>query len=220
MATDIIAIDGPSASGKSTVAQRVAAALGYIYVDSGSLYRGATWQALQDGIDPLDVEQAVKWVSTLKMDFRVEDGAVRFTVNGVEPGEELRSEAVRENVSPLSAIAEVRERIVESLRALPRFGNLVVEGRDIGSVVFPDARLKVYLDADPEERARRRQKDLVGRDEQVGVGDVLDSLKRRDDIDASRKTAPLKVAEGAEVVDTTNFSIDEVVSCIIAKCRP
>ncbi len=219
MASDIIAIDGPSASGKSTVARGVAKELGYIYVDSGSLYRAVTWQAIQDGISADDSARAIEWVKPLAPEFRIEDDAMRFKIHGEDTIEALRSPEVRENVSHFAAIPEVRARIVEWLRALPALGDLVVEGRDIGSVVFPVARLKFYLTADPEERARRRQHDLLVQKEDAAVSKVLDSLKRRDEIDSTRKVAPLAVADDAITIDSTGMEAVGVIAMIVAKCR-
>lgn len=216
---DVVAIDGPSASGKSTVAKRVAAALGRVYADSGSLYRGITWHALRVRVEPSDRDQVVSLLSATDMAFFVESDAVCFRIGGVRPIAELRAVSVREQVSPMAAIPEVRGFVTERLRSLTRFGPLVMEGRDIGSVVFPAARYKFYLDASAEERARRRQADLNRQNERRAVGDVLASLKRRDTRDSSRPDAPLKVADGAEIIDSTNLSVDEVVARVVTTVR-
>lgn len=217
MSGRVIAIDGPSASGKSTVARRVAHATGGIYVDSGALYRGMTWAALQQGVDPRDEAAVSACKDRSDWQFRVVDHAVHFTIDGVDPGEEIRGEAVRESVSYVAKISGVRTFIVAQLQAMTRFGPLVMEGRDIGSVVFPDTPYKYYLDADPEERARRRNEEIRQREGRSEIDRVLSSLEKRDKMDSSRKTAPLQVAEGAEVVNTTHMDIDEVVSAIVAR---
>ncbi len=217
MSGRVIAIDGPSASGKSTVARRVAHATGGIYVDSGALYRGMTWAALQQGVDPRDEAAVSACKDRSDWQFRVVDQAVHFTIDGVDPGEEIRGEAVRESVSYVAKISGVRTFIVAQLQAMTRFGPLVMEGRDIGSVVFPDTPYKYYLDADPEERARRRNEEIRKREGRSEIDRVLSSLEKRDKMDSSRKTAPLQVAEGAEVVNTTHMDIDEVVSAIVAR---
>ena len=215
----VIAIDGPAASGKSTVARRVAAELGFIYVDSGSLYRGMTWFALIKKVPLNLVDEVVELMNKAQWDFFVRDGAVGFRIDGLEPGQELRSALVADNVSAVAAIPAVRVFISERLREMVRFGSLVVEGRDIGSVVFPQTPHKFYLEATAEARAQRRQKDMAQIGEQFAVQQVQASLNKRDAQDSGRKTAPLQVAPGAEVVDTTALGIDEVVALVIQKYR-
>lgn len=218
MPSDVIAIDGPSASGKSTVARRVAARLGRLYVDSGALYRGITWRTLEEGRDPGVLAETLAVLEKLPIAFFVAEGAVRFKIGGYEPVAEIRGERVNERVSEVAAVPEVRARATKWLREMADQGPLVMEGRDIGTVVFPDARFKFYLDASPEERARRRQGELVGTD----VGRVMASLKTRDQRDSGRRTAPLRVAVDAQTVDTTGLSIDDVVERIVTmidECR-
>ena len=212
MPSDVIAIDGPSASGKSTVARRVAARLGRLYVDSGALYRGITWRTLEEGRDPAVPAETLAVLQNLPVEFFVADGAVRFRIGGYEPVAEIRGERVNERVSEVAAVPEVRVQATAWLRAMADKGPLVMEGRDIGTVVFPDARFKFYLDASPEERARRRQGELTGTD----VSRVMASLQTRDRRDSGRSTAPLRVASDARAVDTTGLSIDEVVDQIVA----
>ncbi len=211
----IIAIDGPSASGKSTVARYVADKLGYVHVDSGSLYRGVTWKALRDGIAPTDTNSLVEMVLSMEMRILRSGLSVRFTIDGVDPSSELRSEAVRERVSIVAAIPQVRARVVEWLRGMRTFGSLVMEGRDIGSAVFPDAEFKFYLDANAEERARRRCEELDPHHQRSDLASVQSSLARRDKIDSTRKTAPLKIADGAVVVDTNATDANGVASLIL-----
>ncbi len=157
----VVAIDGPSASGKSTVAKRTAEELRFIYVDSGSLYRGITWKALREGTNIDDIQQVVELISRIRLEFFVENRQVLFTIDGDWPGDQLRSEPVRERVSDIAAIPEVRIYLVQLLRGTTRFGNIVMEGRDIGTVVFPTSPFKFYLDANPEERARRRYEEIA-----------------------------------------------------------
>ena len=210
-----IAIDGPSASGKSTVSKRVAAALDYIYVDSGAFYRGVTWAAVGRGIDVTESAAVVTMLDALDFRLSVADKVAWFSVDGVDPGDAIRGEAVRESVSFVARVPEVRSFIVEQLQAIATHGSLVMEGRDIGSVVFPDSRFKFYLDADPEERARRRNAEITEMEGRSDVGDVMNSLQRRDEMDSKRKTAPLTVADGAHVVNTTGMSIEDVVREIL-----
>ena len=215
----IIAIDGPSASGKSTVARRVAEALRRIYVDSGAVYRGITWKVLREKGDPANAPEVIRLLHLMRIEFRVDSGAVRMCIDGEDPGDEIRSPEVHERVSDTAAIPEVRREVSRHLREMTRFGDLVMEGRDIGSVVFPDADFKFYLDASAEERARRRHREFAGGRASVGVGDVMNSLSRRDAKDSGRTTAPLTVAPGATVLDTTKMGIDQVVNAILGKTR-
>lgn len=215
----VIAIDGPAASGKSTVARRVAAELGYAYVDSGSLYRAVTLQAVRKNVAVGDADGVVGALAEMEMSFSESDGAVAFECDGVDPGLALRSEDVRERVSEVAAIPGVREQVVAWLREMTAYGDLVMEGRDIGSVVFPDAVFKFYLDARLEERARRRHAELAERDEQSEVEDVMTSLQNRDARDSSRAVAPLVIAPGATVIDSSAMGIDDVVASVLAGIR-
>jgi cytidylate kinase len=215
----ILAIDGPSASGKSTVARRVAEALGFAYVDSGAVYRGVTWQLLRRGVEPRDSGAVARCLRDLAFEHYRAGNAIRFRIDGEDPGEELRSAPVRENVSAVAALPDVRAAVNGWLRESARFGNLVMEGRDIGTVVFPGTPLKFFLDADPEERARRRHAELVQRRENVPVESVRDSLQRRDALDSERAAAPLRVATGATVINTTGIGIDAVVARILERVR-
>jgi cytidylate kinase len=162
-------------------------------------------------VDPADSRQVADLLRRLRIEGVVEGGCVRFRINGEDPGAQIRSEAVSERVSEFSAVAAVRGEVVRRLRETAALGRIVMEGRDIGSVVLPEAGFKFYLDADPEERARRRQSEMAERKETATVARVLDSLKRRDAKDAGRELAPLTIPKGAEVVDTTRMTIDEVV---------
>lgn len=217
--TVVVAIDGPSASGKSTVSKRVAQELGFVYVDSGSLYRGMTWKALREGVDVGQSEQVIELMNRMKLDFYVENRVVLFTIDGEDPGPQLRSEPVRENVADIAAIPEVRMFMVQNLRDMVRFGDIVMEGRDIGTVVFPTSPFKFYLDADPEERARRRCEELKNIEGGGDVSKVFDSLVRRDRKDSTRKTAPLQIALGARVINSTSIGIEDVVALIVADVR-
>jgi len=210
----VVAVDGPSASGKSTVSKGVARDLGWIYVDSGSLYRGVTWNALRKGTNPKDTNAVIRTMEESEWKFFIKEGAAQFSVDGVIPSDELRSKEVRESVSDVAVIPEVRDFVNRQLRALKNFGSLVMEGRDIGTVVFPDTPYKFYLDASPKERAMRRYRELLAKGETEKAHEVMDSLQRRDRQDSLRKTAPLQIAEGAVVINNTNMSIDEVVNKI------
>jgi len=221
MGNKVVAMDGPSASGKSTVARRVAWELGYLYVDSGALYRAVTWKALKEGIDTCESEGFVRLMDGLDAVFFVEDGAVRFKIGGIETGSELRSDSVNEKVSAAAVIPEVRVKVVGWLRDMVRFGNLVMEGRDIGTAVFPEAAFKFYLDASPEERARRRHAEMSGGNStrKFSVLDVDSALQCRDSTDKTREANPLKVAPDAVVVDSTSMSVEEVARVILSRIR-
>lgn len=215
---NVVAIDGPAASGKSTVARRVAGTLKRVYVDSGALYRGVTWMALRRGVQIDDPAAVVTMALSLSPDFQLKDGAVRFTLDGEDPGDGIRVQDVNDNVSRVAALPEVRELVTGWLRDMVRFGDLVMEGRDIGTAVFRDARWKFYLDASPSERARRRVAESPRR-EPVDADTVSRSLLRRDAVDSGRKAAPLRKADGAHVLDTTGMTIDDVVSAVLEIVR-
>ena len=217
----VIAIDGPSGAGKSTVARSLGRKLGFLHVDSGALYRIMTWQALEHRIDTQSEAALSAFAPTVTVDFSVRDGAVVYAVQGVEPGARIRTPEINRHASPVAKVPAVRTRVTNWLRELRRFGDLVVEGRDIGSVVFPESPARFYLDAAPEERARRRHTE----EQQKGIANqgteaVLASLLNRDRIDSSRATAPLKIADGARVLDTTQLSIEQVVQTVYNSLPP
>ena len=214
-----IAIDGPSASGKSSVSKQVAQQLGFLYVDSGALYRGVTWQAIRTGVDPKNAQAVLDAMQDANWDFFVKEGAIVFSVNGDIPVQELREKAVREAVADVAAIPEVRKFVVENLQALAAFGSLVMEGRDIGTVVFPDTSYKFYLDADPKERAMRRYRELVKAGENEKAEEVMESLKKRDEMDANRSVDPLVVASGAQVIDSTSMSLEDVIKTVLNEVK-
>lgn len=206
----VIAIDGPAGSGKSTVAKAVAERLGLGYLDTGAMYRAIAFEALRKGIDPDEAEPVGRLAADA--DLRVEDGCV--TINGVDATIEIRGPEVTRAVSIVAAIPKVREEMRRRQREWVRErGGGVLEGRDIGSVVFPDADLKVYLDARPEVRAARRSKEVTELDYETVAAD----LARRDALDQGRATDPLTRPEGAVVVDTSDLAVDEIVEQILAR---
>ena len=215
MSNRIIAIDGPSASGKSTVARRVAAKLGWLYVDSGALYRGVTWKALRDGVDTRAAAAMASLLRGFPIRFSVSAGSVVFTIGGMEPGLELRSETLNRQVSHAAAMPDVRNQVNVWLRGMTTLGDLVVEGRDIGTAVFPAASFKFYLDASSEERARRRYVEIAERKDGVSKKDISESLRNRDTIDSSRQKDPLRAAADAVVIDSTGMSVDDVVAFVL-----
>ena len=213
----VIAIDGPSASGNSTVARGVAARLGYPYMDSGALYRGITWKVIESGIDSFDGARVVEMAAATEVAFSAENGALVFDLDGRRLTDELREQVVNDNVSIIAAIPGVRKLIVDLLRSSVAYGNIVMEGRDIGTAVFPDAAAKFYLDASPEERARRRHLEMSETGQKIEMARVRDSLVSRDDMDRARAKDPLRRAEDAVVLDSTAMSIDDVVNRILAE---
>lgn len=200
----VIAIDGPAGSGKSTVGRRLAAELGLEYLDTGAMYRGVTFAALRRGIDPADTDVVARLA--LHVELQLTDGSV--VVDGTDATIEIRGPEVTRAVSSVAANAEVRNEMVRRQRewAIKRGGG-VLEGRDIGTVVFPDASLKVYLTASPEVRASRRSKEVTDLSYETVAADIA----RRDALDQGRETSPLKVADGAVTVDTSHRDIDSIV---------
>ena len=211
----VIAIDGPSASGKGTVAAKVAAALGYHYLDSGALYRLATLAALRAGTN-LDDEGALAEVARA-MDVRFEEGGVRL--EGAEVTEALRTEEVSAATSRVAARPAVRQALLARQRAFRRAPGLVADGRDMGSNVFPDAALKVFLTADVATRAERRYKQLKEKGMYAKMQDVVEELGRRDARDASRPVAPLRHYPDAFFLDTSTLSVDEAVGQVLGWWR-
>jgi cytidylate kinase len=212
-AIPVIAIDGPSASGKGTVAARVAEALGFHYLDSGALYRLAALKALRSGAkleDPAAVESAA---ASMQVAFR--DG--RTWLDGEDVGEALRAEEVGVAASRVAAVPAVRERLLALQRGFRRPPGLVADGRDMGSVVFPEAGLKVFLTAAVDTRAQRRHKQLMEKGMYAKMSDVVEELRRRDERDSTRPVAPLKHYPDAVFLDTSGISVDEAVNRILAE---
>jgi len=211
-----IAIDGTVASGKSTIGGLLADRLGYTYLDTGAMYRAVTWVALQRGIDIADEEAITALAESIVINITrptVDDGR-QYTVyaNGQDITWQIRRPEVDANVSPVSAYPGVRQALTEQQRRIGRRGHIVMVGRDIGTVVLPGADLKIYLDATVEERACRRYREILIRREEANYQEVLVSMRRRDKIDSGREAAPLRPADDAIIIDTTELSIDEVLA--------
>ena len=213
----IIAIDGPAASGKSTLGERLAQHLGYLYFDTGVMYRAVTWAALSR-LGQVDDEDAVSTLAeAVTIDIQppsIADGRkTDILLDGEDITWEIRRPEVDSNVSRVSAYPRVRQAMTHQQRRIGQRGGVVMVGRDIGTVVFPDAELKIYLDASVEERARRRLREIQSRGEHGYYECILEALRKRDAYDSSRELAPLKPAEDAIILDTEGLSIDEVVEC-------
>ena len=218
---NVIAIDGPSGAGKSSVSRIVGKKLGYQHVDSGALYRIMTWQCLERGVNTDDPEAVAKFAAEVEIECRPEDGAIAYYVNGEAPGNRIRTPEINAHASAVATVKAVRDRITAILRAMTNYGNLVVEGRDITTAVFPDSPARFYLTASAEARAARRQKEEVTK----GIANqtaeaVKASLLARDQIDSTRKYSPLKKADGAMEIDSSFLTLDQVVETVLNALPP
>ena len=211
----IVAIDGPSGAGKSSVSTEVARNLGFNCLDTGAMYRAIAWQGVQNGVSLEDADAMGEIARTYDIEFLHEEGnpqAIGVLIGGADVTKAIRTAEIDRAVSPASSHVPVREALVAQQQRIGHGGNYVVEGRDIGSVVYPDSPYRFYLDCDPDERARRRQKEDASKGFVQTEAQVKASLLARDKIDSSRKTAPLKVPEGAIRIDTTHLPVDGVVA--------
>lgn len=209
----IIAIDGYSSSGKSSMARALAKTIGYRYVDSGAMYRAVTLYAMRnaliDATGSVDVDRLSAALDDIAIDFKVEDGRQLTTLNGEVVEDEIRQLAVSENVSPIAAIPAVRRRLTALQTAYGAEKGIVMDGRDIGTTVFPDAELKIFVNASADTRARRRYKELLDKGQQVTFEEILANVKQRDHIDETRAESPLRRAEDAILLDNSEMTLDE-----------
>jgi cytidylate kinase len=212
----IIAIDGPSGAGKGTVARAVASELGYRHVDSGAMYRAIGWKAVRDGV-PLDDEATVARVAAQST---IDIGDATTTIDGIDVTREIRTPEIDRAAASVARLPAVRAILVERQRALGAGGRIVMEGRDIGTVVFPNADVKIYLDASAEERARRRAHDPAHSGGPTVVAEVATALTARDELDRTRKASPLYAAADAVVIDTTDKPVRQVVAEVLKVVRP
>ncbi len=215
----IIAIDGPAASGKSTTAKRVAEALGYLHIDTGAMYRAMALKVLRAKIEPNDTQKVAALADSTTVRLVNQNGHIRVVLDGKEVSDEIRLPEVTNMVSPVSTVPEVRMLMVKEQRAMGTEGGIVLEGRDIGTIVFPDADLKIFMRADARERAVRRKKELEGKGVTVALDELERELLDRDRIDSQRSMSPLKQADDAIEVDTTHLSIDQQVEFIVTKAN-
>jgi len=212
-----IAIDGPVASGKSTIARLVADRLGYTYIDSGAMYRALAWAARERGITRDQKNEAAALARNIAIRLEpVPGGGNRVFVDGAEVTDEIRTLEIGQLASELSAVPAVRERLVAMQQEMAAGGGVVMEGRDIQTVVLPDAEVKIFLTASPEERARRRQLEFEQRGQQVDYEEVLAEIKGRDHRDMNREHSPLRPAPDAVHLDTIGLSIEQVVEKVLA----
>src|SRR5258707_11206636 len=208
----IIAIDGYSACGKSTTAREVSAILGYRYIDSGAMYRAVTLYFLDNHVSFTNPKEVVKALDQIILAFHINShGATELFLNGVNVEKKLRKMRISENVSPVSTIKVVRQAMVAQQRKWGKDKGIIMDGRDIGTVVFPEAELKLFLTADIQVRAYRRQRELLEKEDLVDLDTIIANLQKRDEIDSQRKESPLVQARDAIVIDTTHITIDEQV---------
>jgi cytidylate kinase len=212
---DIVTIDGPSGSGKSTVSRIIAERLGYRYLDTGAIYRAVAWKAREEGVDPEDDEGLRRVLDTIDISFE----GKKIIVNGVDVTFLIREPKISELSSRVSSRRVVRDGLYEMQRSIGLKGKVVVEGRDIGSTVLPEAGNKFFLDADVQERGRRRYKEIRNNGADIDLRDIVEALQKRDRRDSSRQNSPLKKTEEMIYINTSNLTIEEVVSRVMGAIK-
>lgn len=217
--TNIITLDGPAGAGKSTLAKRVATQLGYAFLDTGAMYRAATWWAMHQGVDLSDIEALVQSTNSIPLNMDVVNGVHRIVVDGTDVTQSIRTPEVTNAIKCLDGIPEVREKMVSLQRAIATQGSTVAEGRDMGTVVFPSAFAKFFVDASLEERTRRRAEELTQKNIPFNADELRAEINLRDENDRNRKVSPLRPATDAIIIDTSDMSLDEAQSEIIAHIR-
>ena len=211
----VVAIDGPAGTGKGTVTKIIAEKMNLIYIDTGAMYRAVCVKALRNNIKPEETEKLKKILQNISIKINKKDGKQQVLLDGEDVTEEIRTPLVDSYVAKFAAIKQVREKMTPLQREMKSEGNIIMEGRDIGTVVFPDAEVKIYLDATTEERAKRRYKQNIEKGIDCTYEEVLQAIKERHILETTREIAPLKQAEDAVYLDTTELSIEEVVQKII-----
>lgn len=214
-----VAIDGPAGAGKSTIAKAVAKQMGYIYVDTGAMYRAMALYMLRNGVDPADTETVVEKCGSADITIRYEDGVQVVLLNGENVNSFLRTEEVGNATSVVSVIPQVRKKLVELQQALAAENDCIMDGRDIGTCVLPGAQLKIYLTADSAVRAKRRYDELTAKGQTCDLAKIQADIEERDYRDMHRETSPLMQAEDAVLVDTSAMSVDEVIDRLMELCR-
>ena len=214
-----IALDGPGGAGKSTVAKRVAARKGIIYVDTGAMYRRIALFMLRNDVDVSDINAVQPLLSKVDIQIRFEDGTQKIILNGEDVSTRIRENRVSLAASTVSRHKEVRSFLLDTQRNLAKQNSVIMDGRDIGTVVLPDAQVKIYLTADVEERAKRRFKELQEKGQEVSFDELLDEIKLRDYQDMNRDVAPLRQADDAVLLDTTDLDFDQVVEKVLEIIR-
>lgn len=209
-----IAIDGPAGAGKSSIAKILAKKLGYIYVDTGALYRAVGYFVVSKNISTTDADAVTECLNLIRVEMKYVDGQQRVFINDEDVTEKIRTAEISMAASNVSAIPKVREFLFDLQQNIAKTNNVVMDGRDIGTVVLPNADVKIFLTASPEERAKRRYKELIEKGQQVTFDDVLADVKTRDHNDSTRATAPLKQADDAVLVDTSDLDFDQSVEAL------
>ena len=215
----IIAIDGPSGAGKSTLAKRLAKDLGFIYLDTGAMYRALALKVLREGVDLADDARLAKLVTSTNIDLKEYGGRLEVLLDGCDVAGEIRTPEVSQMASRVSAVKIVRERMLDLQRAMGRRGSVVAEGRDIGTVIFPEAEVKIFLDASARERARRRYEELRAAGRAVDFDATLREMEERDKRDSERDLAPLRQADDAMLIDSSSAGTDVVAAIALSKIR-
>ena len=210
MDNTIVAIDGPAGSGKSTIAKIIAKKFNFTYIDTGAMYRMITLYLLENNIDFDDLKEIEKILNTVNLDMQGD----KFYLNNVDVTTKIREKRINENVSKVASIKIVRSNLVDLQRKVSNNKNVILDGRDVGTVIFPNAQVKIFLIASPEERARRRYNEFLEKKTEITYDEVLKSLKERDYIDSTRKESPFVKANDAMELDSTNLTIDDVVNFI------
>ncbi len=214
-----IAIDGPSGSGKSTLAKALAGRLGYIYIDTGALYRTIGLYAARNGVPADRPEEVVPLLGNMDLQMRLEDGGNAVYLDGVRVGDEIRTSEASLYASRVSGVPAVRAFLLQTQQSIAKTNNVIMDGRDIGTVILPHAQVKIYMQASPEERAKRRLAELLAKGEDVTYQKVLGDILHRDEADSGREIAPAKPAEDAVFLDNSNLSLEETVEAALQIVR-
>ncbi len=215
----IITIDGPAGAGKSEIAKRIARELSYKYIDTGAMYRAIAWKVFKSEINIENDEELQQLIDNTEISWQPEENVFHIFVDGEEITDEIRTQSITKKSNEISKIKKVREYLLILQRKAGLEKGIIMEGRDIGTVVFPQAERKFYLDATLEERAKRRYKDLIKQDQSVKPEKIKEAIRLRDEKDKNRSLNPLKAASDAILIDTTNLSLEEVVQCILDKLK-
>lgn len=211
MSNLVIAVDGPAGAGKSTIAKMIAKKLNIIYIDTGAMYRALTYKIIKDKINTKDISKIIEVLRDTEIDFKNN----HIFLDGEIVDAEIRTNEINKNVSLIAKIKEVREKLVDIQRKIAKDNNVIMDGRDIGSYVLPNATFKFYITASPEERGRRRYEELIEKDGEISLYDIIEEVKKRDRIDSTRDISPLVKTKDAIEIDTTDKNINEVVEIVL-----
>jgi cytidylate kinase len=216
----VVAIDGYSSCGKSTLAKALAKKLHFVYVDSGAMYRAVTLYFLRNLVDITSEKAVAEALENIHLDFHARDYETHITLNGEEVSNEIRDMKISEMVSPVSALKKVRTEMVKQQQRMGKTANIVMDGRDIGTTVFPEASLKIFMTADPKVRAERRYKEMIAKGDLISLEEVFENLAHRDFLDTTRTESPLKRAEDAIILDNTELTPEEQLSFALNQVQP